>query len=90
MANHRSAEKRIRQNIKRRASNKNARSAIRTNIKGALQAANSGNFEHAYTRAGKAMSLLDKAVAHGVHHKKNAQRRISRLYKNIESQKASN
>ncbi len=85
MANHKSALKRIRQNEKRRARNRSARSEIRTTIKSALAAAEQGNKDEAQTIVKKASSLLSKSIVHGVHHKKNATRRISRLTQRVSS-----
>ena len=85
MATHKSAEKRHRQNIKRRASNRLAKSTFRTAIKSALQHAEAGEAEQAKSQANLAMKLIDKAAIHGVLHKNNAQRRISRLQKRVGS-----
>jgi len=83
MANHKSAEKRHRQNLKRRESNRGAKSTIRTTVKTALQLAKTGKQSEALSEAKKATSLIDKAVVHGVLHKNSAQRTISRLHRNI-------
>ena len=83
MANHKSALKRHRQNVKRREQNRNAKSAIRTSVKTAIQYAKTGKAEEAMLEAKKATSLLDKAVVHGVIHKNTAQRTISRLHKGV-------
>ena len=85
MANHKSAEKRHRQNLKRREQNRGAKSTIRTSVKTALQLAKTGKRQEALTEAKKATSLIDKAVIHGVFHKNTAQRTISRLHRNISS-----
>ncbi len=85
MANHKSAEKRHRQNLKRRESNRGAKSTIRTSIKTAIELAKSGKRDEALLEAKKATSLLDKAIVHGVLHKNTVQRTISRLHRNIES-----
>ena len=79
MANHKSAEKRNRQNLKRRARNSQARSTIRTHIKAAKAAHTEGNKEEAGKHAKVAISLLDKGVVHGLYHRKTASRTISRL-----------
>ena len=85
MANHKSALKRIRQNEKRNLRNRSARSEIRTTIKSALSAAESGDKEKAETFSKKASKLLDKSVVHGLHHRNNASRRISRLTQRVAS-----
>ena len=89
MANHKSALKRIRQNEKKRLRNRSARSEIRTTIKSALAAATEGKKEEANSIVKRASRLLDKSVVHGVHHRKNASRRISRLTKRVSSLLAS-
>ena len=83
MANHKSALKRIRQNAKRRARNRFARATIRTAVKNTLAQVEAGNAEEAKKGAAEANKLLDKAVLHGVLHKNNANRRISRLNKKV-------
>jgi len=85
MANHKSARKRHRQNLKRREQNRVARGSIRTTVKSALEASTQGDSETALAKAKIATTLLDKAVVHGVLHKNNAARRISRLHRLINS-----
>ena len=79
MPNHKSAEKRVRQNEKRRAINRSNRTALRTSIK-KLRAALSGNNA---TGAGELLpetiSRIDKAVQKGVLHRNTANRKVSRL-----------
>lgn len=79
MATHKSAEKRHRQSLKKRDRNRFAKSSIRTTLKKALSLAEAGKVEEAKAAAKLATKLLDKAAVHGVVHKKNAARRISRL-----------
>ena len=83
MANHPSAEKRHRQNLKRRARNREARAGIRTAVKSALISAKDGNAEKSKESVKLASRLLDKAAIHGVVHKNNARRRISRLQQQV-------
>lgn len=83
MANHPSAEKRNRQNIKRRGRNRSFRSEIRTTVKSALKAAESGEKELAETKLKTATSLLGKSAIKGLNHKNNAARRISRLHSSV-------
>ena len=79
MPNHRSAEKRDRQNKKRREVNKNNRTALRTQIK-KLRAALTGNDKKQSTELlNPTISLIDKAVNKGVLHKNTAARHKSRL-----------
>ena len=83
MATHSSAEKRHRQSIKRRDSNRYAKSTLRTSMKKATELASEGKREEALEEARVANSLLDKAIVHGVMHKNTARRTISRLHKRI-------
>lgn len=79
MPSHKSAIKRHRQSVKRTARNRSARAGIRTTVKEALTLASQGKKEEAVKATREATKLLDKAVRHGVLHKNNASRRISRL-----------
>jgi small subunit ribosomal protein S20 len=82
VANIKSQIKRNRQNEKRRIANKRVRSELRTRVKGAMAAAESGaeNLEDA-TRV--AMKNIDKAANKGVIHRNAASRRKSRLAKRL-------
>ncbi len=79
MATHASAEKRHRQSLKRRDRNRFEKATFRSALKDALTLAEKGDFSAAKTAAQLATKLLDTAASHGVIHKRNAQRRISRL-----------
>ncbi len=83
MANHKSAIKRYKQNLKRRARNRSAKSAIWTSIKSTLKACKEKNFELANASLKNTTKLLDRAVSKGILHKKNATRRISRLTRKV-------
>lgn len=80
MANHKSAEKRHRQSLKRRDRNRMAKSGFRTAIKKAKSAVESkdANAKELLRQAEKAIA---KAANKGIVHKKSAARRISRLTK---------
>ena len=78
MANNPSAEKRNRQNIKRRARNKAALSALRTAVKKARNALDSKT-EAAPTLKKSAIAIIDKAVSKGVLKRETASRYVSRL-----------
>ena len=82
MANIKSQIKRNRQNEKRRVANKGVRSELRTRVKGAVAAADSGA-ENADDAARIAMKRIDKAAVKGVIHKNAAARRKSRLAKRL-------
>ncbi|MCP3144777.1 30S ribosomal protein S20 [Pyxidicoccus xibeiensis] len=80
MANTKSAEKRHRQSLKRRARNVTVRGEVKTAVKSAREAltTKAGNTADALKAASKA---LNKAASKGVLHKRTASRRISRLAK---------
>ncbi len=83
MANHKSAEKRVRQNAKRKDINRNNRSKLRTSIK-KLRTAVAG---HDKTGSEELLlptiSLIDKAVNKGIIHRNTAARHKSRLTKHV-------
>jgi small subunit ribosomal protein S20 len=82
VANIKSQIKRNRQNEKRRIANKAVRSELRTRVKNALAAAESGA-ENADVAGSLAMKRIDKAANKGVIHKNAAARRKSRLAKRL-------
>jgi small subunit ribosomal protein S20 len=82
MANHRQAEKRHRQSLKRRARNKHWLSTIRNAVR-RVRAAPAG--EEAQAQFAGAERLLRKGVSKGVLHQKTASRTISRLHKLVNS-----
>lgn len=79
MPNHKSAEKRVRQNEKRRVINRSHRSKVRTYIKRLRAALDSGKGEDVQTVLPEVMSVIDKSVQKGVMHKNAAARYKSRL-----------
>jgi small subunit ribosomal protein S20 len=79
MPNHKSAEKRVRQNEKRREINRGNRSRLRTGIKKLRAAMESGEAGSAQTLLPETVSLIDKAVQKGVLHRNAAARYKSRL-----------
>jgi small subunit ribosomal protein S20 len=85
MANHKSAEKRMRQNAKRKEINRSNRSKLRTSIK-KLRTAVAGSDKAASTELlFPTVSLIDKAVNKGILHKNAAARHKSRLTKHVNS-----
>lgn len=83
MANHKSAEKRVRQNAKRNAINKSNRTRLRTQIK-KLRTALSGSDKAQSTELlNPTISSIDKAVNKGIIHKNTAARYKSRLTKHV-------
>jgi small subunit ribosomal protein S20 len=83
MANIASQIKRNRQNAKRRARNQGVRSEMKTRMKAAVIAAESGDQAAADAAYRDAQKRIDSAVAKGVLHKRTAARRKSRLAKRI-------
>ena len=84
MANHKSALKRQRQNIKRRNRNRYVRATIRTESKKLRQMTAPGadsSAEAIKEQLRKAEATIGSAAAKGVLHKRTASRRISRLAK---------
>ncbi len=81
MPNNPSAEKRMRQEQKRRMHNRIVKSIVKTNITKARQALASGVASEEAVRA--AISELDRAAKKGVIHRNNASRRKSRLMKQL-------
>ena len=81
LANHKSAEKRARQNEKRRLRNKAVKTRVKHVTKEVRLASAEKSKEAAKTKLDAAQSLIDKAVKKGVIHKKTAARKISRLSK---------
>ncbi len=81
MANHKSAEKRARQNIKRRVRNKSVKTRLKHTIKDVHLAAGASLKEEAQSNLAAAQSAIDNAAKKGVIHKKTAARKVSRLSK---------
>jgi small subunit ribosomal protein S20 len=83
LATHKSAEKRDRQSVKRRARNIAAKSAIKTKVKSVLGAVETKDKQASAKALQSVIPALDKAAVKGVIHRKNASRKISRLTKKI-------
>ena len=79
MPNHKSAEKRVRQNEKRRDINRGNRGRLRTGIKKLRAALESGEGGSAQELLPQTVSLIDKAVQKGVLHRNAAARHKARL-----------
>ena len=79
MPNHKSAEKRMRQNEKRRLVNRGNRGKLRTGIKKLLAALEGGDAGAAKALLPQTVSLIDKAVQKGALHRNAAARFKSRL-----------
>jgi small subunit ribosomal protein S20 len=79
MPNHKSAEKRERQNVKRREINRGHRGKLRTGIKKLRAALEGGDTGAAQALVPETVSLIDKAVQKGAIHRNAAARYKSRL-----------
>lgn len=83
MANTKSAQKRVRSNVRKTAQNVAIKSEVRTLVKNVRALAAEGKKEEAAKALLKASSALDKAVKRGTIHKGTASRRKSTLAKAI-------
>ena len=83
MANHKSAEKRVRQNATRNEINRSSRSKLRTQIKKLRVAVGSTDKQASGDLLGPTISLIDKAVNKGIIHRNTAARHKSRLTKHV-------
>lgn len=79
VANIKSAEKRARQTVKRRANNVAGRSKLRTAIKGVVNAVEAGDKETAVAKLKAAGPIIDSAVNKGLIHRNKASRHKSAL-----------
>jgi len=83
MPNHKSAEKRVRQNEKRRAVNRSNRSDLRTQIKKLRTALAASDKNQSQDLLTPTVSAIDKAVNKGVLHRNTAARYKSRLTSHV-------
>jgi small subunit ribosomal protein S20 len=79
MASHKSAEKRIRQIVKRTATNRARISRVRTFVKKVEVAIATGNKGAAQSAFQLAQPELHRAITKGVLHKNTVSRKLSRL-----------
>ena len=79
MANHPSAEKRARQNLKRRDRNRHVKTTVRTFVKKVREALASGDKKGAQSALLAATKRIDQAVGKGVFHRRTGSRYIARL-----------
>jgi small subunit ribosomal protein S20 len=82
VANHKSAEKRARQNVVRQERNKGTRSRLRRRVREARAAAEAGG-EEALERVRRAESELRKAASKGIIPERRARRLVSRLSRRV-------
>ena len=85
MANSLQARKRARQNTVRRTQNHSQRSMMRTYIKSVYAAIESKDKEKALTAYHSAVSIIDRAAKHGLHHKNKSARLKSRMNARIKA-----
>lgn len=85
MPNHKSAKKRVRQNEKRRAVNRNRRSSLRTQIKKLRAAVAGSDLNGSQELLNPTVSSIDKAVNKGILHRNTAARHKSRLTAHVSS-----
>ncbi len=83
MANHQSAKKRMRQNVKRNAINRSNRSRLRTQIKKLRTALGEGDKTQSQEALVPTLSLIDRMVNKKILHKNTAARYKSRLTKHV-------
>jgi small subunit ribosomal protein S20 len=83
MPNHKSAEKRDRQNAARNAVNTANRTRLRTQVKKLRAAIAAGSLHEARTLLSETISVIDKSVQKGVLHRNTAARHKARLTSHI-------
>jgi small subunit ribosomal protein S20 len=79
MPNHKSAEKRDRQNVRRNAINAASRTRLRSSLKKLRAAIAAGNASQAQSLLSETVSVIDKSVQKGVLHRNTAARHKARL-----------
>jgi small subunit ribosomal protein S20 len=87
LATHRSAEKRDRQNKKRKGRNAAVKSKTKTEIKKVLAAVEEQDRDSSEKALKSAITVITKAASKGVYHKNNASRKVSRLTKKVNALK---
>ena len=87
MAHSLSAKKRVRQNVKKRVTNRARKSRIKTQIKRFEVALSGGNVETASEQYGILVKKLDKIASTSTMHKKTVARKKSRLAKRLNNLK---
>lgn len=88
MANHKSAEKRMRQNVKRRAHNRTIKSRVKTAIRTVRDPIAKGDVDTASGNLSQAVAQIAKAASKGILTKGAASRKISRLARALNRAKA--
>ncbi|NOR10739.1 MAG: 30S ribosomal protein S20 [Desulfovibrionaceae bacterium] len=83
MANHKSALKRNRQSLVRRARNRANKSKVKTAVRAVDEAIEQGAVEAAQAALIVAIPVIQKAASKGTFHRKTASRKVSRLTKRV-------
>ncbi|MCG2823930.1 MAG: 30S ribosomal protein S20 [Desulfurivibrionaceae bacterium] len=83
MANHKSAEKRNRQNQLQRLRNRSNKSKMKGVVKKVLEAIELKSGDQAQEALKAAIPVIEKTAVKGSIHKKNASRKVSRLTKRV-------
>ena len=83
MPNHKSAEKRDRQNARRNAANTANRTRLRTQMKKLRAALDAGSIHDSRALLSETVSLIDKSVQKGILHRNTAARQKARLTMHI-------
>jgi len=79
LPNIKSAEKRVRQNVKRELRNRRTKSMLKSSIRRFEESLQSGDMEEAKVKLNAAVRQIDRAATRGVVHKNTAARKKSRL-----------
>ena len=79
MAHHKSAIKRIKQNVKRSARNRHVSSTLKTYIKRVREAVEAKDKVAATAALQAAIPVIDASASKGIIHSSNASRNVSRL-----------
>jgi len=83
VANHKSAQKRARQDEKRRLRNRHVRSGVRRAVRRVRSAASAGDADAAGSALRSAERVIRKAASKGIITKKQASRTVSRLARRV-------
>lgn len=79
MARSKSAIKRHKQSLKRRARNRHVRSSVKTAVKDVRSALENHGAEEAGKALSRAVGVISRAGSKGVLHRKNVARKVARL-----------
>lgn len=88
MSNHKSADKRMRQDEKRRARNRREKSKLKTSVRIVRDSIAGGDVTAASTSLPQAVSQIAKAASKGAIKKRTAARKMSRLARAVNRAKA--